>query len=509
MAFVPHCKCDVFVSFAHLDDVAIGGALPWVSQFAGDLKKMLRMRLGVREEDGLRIYFTGHSSLEAGVNLESALMENASSSAVFVAVTSPAYVADGSWTMRELAAFQQAMSDGSRMFAIEHSPLDSVDEYPPTLREQKRMAFWQKHPQREIPVTMASGSDTYMQTLIDLAEQIRKHLKKMREGAGGGSAAGVAAPAPGIPMSRPAQPPPVQPAQPVPSGATGTEGRKLYLAQSTDDLDEEREQVRRYVEQYGIEVLPAGMHPQGGPEFMEAAAADIARADAFVQLLGRRQTRRPPDLPQGYDRVQAELAAGRGIPILQWLKPDIDLDAVTDPAHAELLQGAHVMRVGLEAFKADIVKRMERKPPPPPPVQASAGGAEQFIFINADGSDIHLAEELRKEFKSAGMTFRTAVPALEGSAEDVRLDLEESIVECDALLMVYGQSPPVWVRGQLRLYSKLKHRRKEPLKALAICLAPPDPKPDIGMDMPEIRQIDYRQGIASEAVRQFVAGLTQ
>jgi hypothetical protein len=508
MAFVPHCKCDVFVSFAHLDDVAIGGAPPWVSQFAGDLKKMLRMRLGVREEEGLRIYFTGHSSLEAGVNLESALMENASSSAVFVAVTSPAYVADGSWTMRELMAFEQAMANGSRIFAIEHSPLDSVDEYPPMLREQKRMAFWQKHPQREIPVTMASGSDTYMQTLIDLAEQIRKHLKKMREGAG--VAGATVAPSPSVPMSRPATPPAVQAVHQAAASApaTGAEGQKVYLAQSTDDLDEEREQVRRYVEQFGIEVLPAGIHPQGGPEFMEAAAADIAKADGFVQLLGRRPTRRPPDLPQGYDRVQAELAAGRGIPMLQWLRPDVDLDSVTDPAHAELLQGAHVIRVGLEAFKADIVKRLERKPPPPP-VQPSSGGAGQFVFINADGSDIQLAEELRKEFKNAGLTFRTAVPAFEGSAEDVRLDLEESIVECDALLMVYGQSPPVWVRGQLRLYSKLKHRRKEPLKALAICLAPPEPKPDIGMDMPEIRQIDYRQGIASEAVRQFVAGLTQ
>jgi hypothetical protein len=75
--------------------------------------------------------------------------------------------------------------------------------------------------------------------------------------------------------------------------------------------------------------------------------------------------------------------------------------------------------------------------------------------------------------------------------------------------MVYGQSPPVWVRGQLRLYSKLKHRRRGPLKALAICLGPPDPKPDIGMDLPEIRQIDYRSGVAAEAVRQFLSGLRQ
>jgi hypothetical protein len=96
MAYVPNCRCDVFVSFAHLDDVAIGNSPPWVTAFVADLKKALRMRLGVREDDGLKVYFTGHSSLETGVHLEQALMENASSSATFVAVTSPAYVVDDS-----------------------------------------------------------------------------------------------------------------------------------------------------------------------------------------------------------------------------------------------------------------------------------------------------------------------------------------------------------------------------------------------------------------------------
>lgn len=484
MAYVPNCKCDVFVSFAHLDDVAIGNSPPWVSSFAGDLKKVLRMRLGVREEEGLHVYFTGHSSLETGVNLEAALMENASSSAIFVAVTSPAYVVEGSWTMRELAAFHKSTGGEGRVYAIEHSPLDSNDEYPATLRELKRMAFWQKHPEREIPVTMASGSDIYLQTLFDLAEQIRKQLKKMREE----QKAASAAPKLILPI-----------VDPAPVRLPGA-GRTVLLAQVTDDLDEEREQVRRYVEQYGITVLPEGIYPQGGADFATALEADLARADAFVQLLGRTHAKRPPDMPLGYDRLQFEMAATRGLPIMQWLRPDLDPTTVTDPQHARLLSGEHVMRIGLEAFKADIVKRVGKPPPPPPP-------SEQFIFINAEGSDLKLAEDLRQQFKGANLT--AAIPVLQGSSEDVRLDLEENIVECDALVMVYGETTPVWVRGQLRLYSKLKHRRKEPLKTLAIYVGPPESKPDIGMDLPEIRRIDYREGAPADSLRQLLAGIRQ
>jgi hypothetical protein len=478
MAYVPHCKCDVFVSFAHLDDVAFGGGQPWVSSFVSDLKKVLRMRLGVREDEGLKVYFTGHSSLEAGVHLESALMENASSSATFIAVTSPAYVVDDSWTMRELAAFQQATGGGGRVFAIEYTPLDSQDEYPPSLRDLKRMAFWQKHAGRDIPVTMATGSDTYLQTLLDLAEQIRRQLKAMRENA-------KVVPGPAVELTRVA----IADA-PRPLVVNGS-GRTIYLAQVTDDLDEAREQVRRYVEQYGITVLPEGIYPQGGADFAAAVQADLARADAFVQLFGRTPAKRPPDLPQGFDRLQAEMAVARNIPILQWLRPDVEPGAIIDSQHAALLEGENVMRIGLEAFKAEIVKRVEKEPPAAPP-------PEQFIFINADSSDLELAEHLRREFKSAN--FSAAVPILQGSSEDVRLDLEENIVECDALLMVYGQ---------LRLYSKLKHRRKQPVKALAIYLGPPDSKPDIGMDLPECRQIDCRGGMAPETVRQFLAGIHQ
>jgi len=231
--------------------------------------------------------------------------------------------------------------------------------------------------------------------------------------------------------------------------------------------------------------------------------ADLARADAFVQLLGRTHAKRPPDLPQGYDRLQWEMAVARKLPVLQWLRSDIEPATIFDPQHAELLEGEHVMRIGLEAFKADVVRRTEKKTPPAP----VSGSPEQFIFINADGSDIRLAEDIRKEFKSAN--FSAAVPMLQGSSEDVRLDLEENIVECDALLMVYGEAAPVWVRGQLRLYSKLKHRRKQPVKALALYLGPPGAKPDIGMDLPECIQIDASQGFASETVRQFLTSIHQ
>jgi hypothetical protein len=284
-------------------------------------------------------------------------------------------------------------------------------------------------------------------------------------------------------------------------------GRTVFLAQVTYDLEDTRDDVRRYLEPFGIEVLPKDTYPQGGADFLAAAAADIGRADAFVQLFGRKAALRPPDLPQGYDRAQADLALARKIPVLQWLRPDVDLDAINDPMYSELLSSPHVVRGTLESFKADIIRQIEKPEPGPGPKPGQAPSPDQYIFIDADASDLPLANELLKEFKSKN--FSAAIPVLQGSSEDVRRDLEANIVECQALLMVYGETTPVWVRGQLRLYSKLKHRREEPLRALAIYLGPPDSKPDIGMDLPECRQLDCRHGLTPDMVSQFLAGLYQ
>ncbi len=284
MSYVPASRCDVFVSFANVDDRPISGQPPWVTTFASDLKTYLHKALGVRSDEGLKMFFTGHGSLEAGLDLADELEKNASSTATFIAVTSPAYVEPGSWTMKEFETFQTTMS-GGRVFVIELAPLDSEDEYPAPIRKLTRMPFWEKVPHRSITVTMPPASDSYLQTLIDLGEQIRRQLKKMRAEAA---------------QAQPATPAPVATAAAPHAAASAavssiivpparTSGRTVYLAQATDDLNEERKQVRRYLEPYGVEVLPGGIYPQGGADFLSAVNADLERCDAY-RAAARRQS---------------------------------------------------------------------------------------------------------------------------------------------------------------------------------------------------------------------------
>ena len=166
----------------------------------------------------------------------------------------------------------------------------------------------------------------------------------------------------------------------------------VSLAQVTDDLEEEREQVRRYLQQFGVTVLPERTYPQGGSEFQAAFTHDLAQADMFVQLLGPVSGKLPPDLPEGYTRFQLDAARSRGLELLQWRRPDLNPESVTNAPYRALLTAEPVIASGLESFKAEVLRQaravpvLRREPP------------SSLIFINADRSDLPSPRRSRRVF---------------------------------------------------------------------------------------------------------------
>ena len=178
--------------------------------------------------------------------------------------------------------------------------------------------------------------------------------------------------------------------------------------------------MRRYLEPYGINVVPSFDYPQGGVDFTQAVAADLAQPNViFVQLFSRVNARRPPDMPTGFDKLQFDMAVERQLPILQWLRPDVDISSVSDPQHQALLSGEHVRAVGLEAFKAEVLRKAQEVP------AANVGPIDPFIFINADDADFDLAEFWRLQLVEKHI--ETAVPLRSGPADVVRKDREENL----------------------------------------------------------------------------------
>ncbi len=502
MAVVPGFKHDVFISYAHFDNEPDTQDIRWVSRFQADLKTALRQRLGTEPE----IFFDTRS-LQAHHDLE-ILTENARSAAVFLAIFSPSYV-KREWTIKELEAFDQAASDRHRIITVELLPVKDSD-YPPRFLRLKRTLFWWKDEREEdipLKLTPKSNPDKYDRRLQTLAHQMEELMLELQQPAAPeppGSVAGTPARTNGNAGAVTAATEP-----PRPAAQTGMSSKTVLLAQVTNDLYDERDQVFAYLKQFGVKVLPQGDYMQGGPEFAMAVKADLEKADYFVQLLGPYRSNRPPDLKdegagaesKSYAQFQYDAARARGLPILQWRRPDLDLAPI---AHWDkpLLEGPTVLAMGLQEFMKEIKKTIERD------IAAADDrtvARTQFLFIDADSSDQQLTEQLLRAFENKS-DWMAAGPLLEGTAEEITKDLDANLIDCSALMLVYGHANVPWVRAQLRRYSKVERLRSEPPRFRGILFAPPGHKPEIAWSG-GFTKIDCEQGVTGADIERIMAEL--
>ena len=119
MTYAKNYSCDLFVSYAHVDNEPIYPAeRGWVSVLVDNLNRFLAKQLGRREI--LSHWFDQHS-LDGNSAIDGKIPSQAGDSALFLAILSPGYMASR-FCRRELDAFAEAHGRGlgGRLFVVEH-----------------------------------------------------------------------------------------------------------------------------------------------------------------------------------------------------------------------------------------------------------------------------------------------------------------------------------------------------------------------------------------------------
>jgi hypothetical protein len=485
MAFIPGYEHDVFVSYAHVDDrpfidaaAGLERSSGWVSTLVRHLKNELAQKIG--RSDAVSVWFDS-SNLRGNHKLVDEIAARLERVAIFVAILSPGYVAS-QWCQDEARMFARGCDGdpGRRLFVIEKAPLDN-EAGPPAFAGRRAYRFWYSD-RAEQPRTFAIPQPhideiDYFRQIEDVARDLRDLCREMRS-----NQAKV----------------PVTVAPVIAQSRMGDSG--VFLAEVTDDLEFRREEVRRYLEQQSVSVLPQLNYPLGRAEFEAALDADLANSRLFVQLLGPMRGKRPPDVPDGYGWLQLDGARRRGLPILQWRSPDLTPAGVEWPRHRELLELETVQAVSLESFKRAIIAALA---PPAAPPQRHGTSERPLVFLNTELRHRAIAAEIRS---AVGECAIWAEPLFEGPAETVREDLEQNLICCDAMVMVYADNPG-WARAQLRNFHKVAPRRERPVRAVLMDV-PPEHKPELGFFFPDMVVIDGRRGIGPDVLGRLSASLS-
>ncbi|HEX6159769.1 MAG TPA: toll/interleukin-1 receptor domain-containing protein [Thermoanaerobaculia bacterium] len=444
---------DFLISYAHIDDQALlAGEKGWVSQ----LHRLLEIRVGQLSGHTPRIW--RDPKLQGNDYFADTILERLPNVAALVSVLSPRYVVS-EWCNRELKEFWRAaqksggvrVADKARIFKVVKTPVEPEslpEEVQPMLGYEFFVYDNESGRPRELSPEYGAGADRAFLTKVDdLAYDITQ-LLKLIDGNGNGG----------------------------PKESKGS----VFLAETTNELREEREGIRRDLVRNGFEVLPDRPLPLVAPELDAFVDEQLGRCKLSIHLIGRNYGIVPEGALQSLVERQQSLASRRGVKSLIWVAPS---QQVEDERQRQFIERLHIdpevhataelLEVPVEDLKTLIHRKLA-----PPAVAAKAVAAAPTteeptrIYLLCDQEDVDTTAPLVDHLFSRG--FEVILPLFDEDEAQSRIDHEESLQSADAVICYYGAGGELWLRRKLReLQKSAGLGREKPWLGRAIYIAGP------------------------------------
>jgi TIR domain len=450
---------DAFISYAHLDNVGLAeGHKGWVE----GLQRALEIRVGQLLGKHTEIWWD--PKLQGNDVFAETLVERLRRVAALISVVSPRYVRS-EWGRRELVAFVQAaqeqgglnIGDKSRLFKVLKTPVP-LEEHPPELQTLLGYEFFRTDPAtgkvRELNEIFGPEAERdFWLRLDDLAHDVSRLLEVLED---------LAAETP---------------------KTTSADDAAIFLAETTADLREPREAIKRDLEQHGHTVLPARPLPLSAAELETSVRADLARCRMSIHMIGRNYSLVPEGAVKSVLELQEDLAVAHAttgrLTRLIWFPPGLEVIDERQRAFVQRLrldprvpQGADLLETSLDDLKTLITERLTLRQKPTSPATAPDTGAKLRLYLIYDQRDTDSVFPWQQYFFERG--FEVLHPLFEGDEAEVREYHEENLRVCDAALLVHGAAAESWLRKKLRELEKIAGLgRVKPRPVVAICLAPP------------------------------------
>lgn len=460
----PHAFTDdVFISYRHLDNELLDEqGKGWIDNFHERFESVLGEALGYEPRIWRDPRLPGNSYFA------DVLAERIQKTAVLISILSPGYL-QSDWCMGELREFcrlaNQAgglvVGNRQRIFKVVKTHL-ALDAHPPEFQKQLGYEFYEIDKTTERPVAFGqelgrNRDQRYWSKLDDLAWDVKQVLSIINPRAKVASAANVF------------------------SQSLGT----IYLAQTTRDLSEERDQIKRELQNRGYDILPDKELPLISPNYEETVRECVMRAKLSIHLIGGSYG----IIPEGASnrsivRLQNEIASERNrddaFSRILWLPaglaPQEDMQAQfiehlrTDNATQK---GAELLQTPLEELKTIIQTRLTTNG------QKSVEPTEQSqpkIYLIFDKRDLEGVLPLN-EYLAVEKNYQVLLPIIDDEGADDAQAFEihkDNLKQCDAVLIYYGNANQVWFEYKRRDLKKVVGLdRQSLLTAEAVYVASP------------------------------------
>ena len=254
----------------------------------------------------------------------------------------------------------------------------------------------------------------------------------------------------------------------------------MYLAETTSDLREQRDALKRDLQQQGYTVLPARPMPYIADEAQAAIREDLARCRMSIHPIGRKYSLVPEGGTESLIELQHELATERamqgGFSRLLWIPDGLQVDderqrQVIDRLKQDprIRDNADVLETLFEDLRTMMQDWLKKSPAPQQPSRRAGARAAQRLYIVADARDAQALGGWIDPLFDQGL--EVIQPLFDGDEAELREYHEENLATCDGVLIFYGAANELWLRRKLREVQKaVGYGRRKPAPPVAVAL---------------------------------------
>jgi hypothetical protein len=448
---------DIFISYAHIDNQPLAkGLKAWVEAFHEGLGVKLAQLLGEEVKIWRDLKLQGNDVFADTLN------KHIAKSAILISIISPRYV-KSEWCLRELNEFCRLaemstgvqIGDKLRVFKVVKTHV-SYDEHPPLLQGSLGYEFYEydqarKRAKEFSPETVPAPDIRYWEKLNDLAYDIKQLIETLRYSS-------------------------------APAGANAsTPAATIYLAETTSDLTEQRDKIKRELQQHGHVILPDKSLPLVARAFEREVSDCLSRSQLSVHLIGERYGIIPEGASRSVIELQNDLAATEGGDRRRiiWMPVGLQPQDESQQRFVNQLrlglsnhQGTDLLETKLEDLKTVIQEKLARQNKPEPAAPASSDGDPASVYLICDRQDMDAVRPIEDYLFNEGL--EVTLPVTEGDETQMIQDHKDNLMMCDAVMIYYGRAGEIWLRMKQRELQKIAgYGRTAPLAAKAIYITGP------------------------------------
>ena len=415
---------DIFISFSHLDDLSIHHDEPgWITR----LHRTLEIRLGQLTGKPVKVW--RDPKTDRSDEFDPSVGERLPMAGALVPVLSPPFARSTGCQAEVLSYYDGRGGETAepKVFKVVKTPVDE-GQFEPRLRavfgQLNGFNFFEEDDRGQlIEFDESFGEDSrrrFLHRVYDLAHEISH---SMLPDSGGGSV--------------------------VTTGRNETRLKTVYLAETTPELQDKRDQVRREMIERGYRLLPEHPLPVDAAGARAQAQAAMLESDLIVHLVG---TTYGAHL-EGSDMSAVELQCrteipqgGPNVPRIIWAPPAAD---ITDRRQTEFVtkieegdlgyKNAEFIRGSIEQLKRLAVKSLEAQAVAPLPAEIEEEPVvvadEKLVYIVCEAADEADVEPLEDYLFEQG--FEVKVPAFRRRSIGIRDDAPATVgtVRCGTYLL--------------------------------------------------------------------------